>query len=181
MVMFLSRPCQLGHSPAVAARFYAQSRSEVADKAAMENTVHIDVNTVEKVGSKMGPVDAKTGSKMGPVGNRQETEKNPHEMQKPHDKHGVLRGSEGVSNTLDETDQWAVLDSNNKGIPLGNTELGSLGPHTGVYRDKLFAIPFFKQSLKSLFKLALVDRLDEASHALESIVDVADRSESRAT
>jgi integrase len=104
----------LGHSPAVAARFYAQARSEVADKAAMENTVHIDENTVEKVGSKMGPVDAKSGSKMGPVGIRHETERNPHEMQKPHDKHGVLRASDGVSNTLDETDQWAVLDSNQR-------------------------------------------------------------------
>ncbi len=165
MVMFLNRPCQLGHSPAVAARFYVKSRSEVADKAAMENTVHIDVNTVEKPGSKMGPVDAKTGSKMGPVGIRQDTEKNPHEMQKPNDKHGVLRGSEGVSNTHDETDQWAVLDSKKALDSLGNivipSELATKLAHFDIEsRWKTLS------TTNRIQLLALVDKLIKASNQI---------------
>ena len=66
--------CQwLGHSPAVAARFDAQSRSEVADKAAKENTVHIEPPASIFPGSKMGPVVFKKGSKMGPVSDLQKS------------------------------------------------------------------------------------------------------------
>ena len=55
-----------GHSPAVAARFYAQARTEVADRASQERTFSDTL-----VGTTVGTI----GSEMGTVGAYQETGK----------------------------------------------------------------------------------------------------------
>lgn len=59
----------MGHSPAVAARFYAQARPEVADKASREHTVG------DQVGTKAGTVGGENGARQCPsenVGDDQE-------------------------------------------------------------------------------------------------------------
>jgi integrase len=97
----------LGHSPAVAARFYAQSRSDIADQATHRLTV-------EKVGSKTGPIDDKMGSKTGPIGDDHEMMPSPHLGQKTQGKHGFLDASDGPSHLDDAPGVWAVLDSNQR-------------------------------------------------------------------
>jgi hypothetical protein len=57
----------LGHSPIIAARFYAQSQSEVSDLAASKLTVGSVESEDQKVGSKMGPVGVHFGSQTGPL------------------------------------------------------------------------------------------------------------------
>jgi hypothetical protein len=60
-----------GHSPAVAARFYAQARSEVAEKASREPTIFA-AKEGSQVGSIAGDIEAETGSKSGDITIRQE-------------------------------------------------------------------------------------------------------------
>jgi integrase len=54
----------MGHSPAVAAKFYAQARPEIADRAAQETTVQTAVLPV----GEMGGMNDKSGSEMGSIG-----------------------------------------------------------------------------------------------------------------
>lgn len=66
-----------GHSPAVAARFYAQARTEVADRASQERTLS-DI----LVGTTVGTI----GSEMGTIGANQETSKKRQECIETHQK-----------------------------------------------------------------------------------------------
>ncbi len=54
----------MGHSPSVAARFYAQARPEIADRAARETTVahEIVAESTKDAGTIVGTIGAKTGT-----------------------------------------------------------------------------------------------------------------------
>ncbi len=80
----------LGHSPAVAAKYYAQSRSEVADKAATETTV--------QVGPVAGPIGVQNGSETGPVSDRQEASPNRHGIANTYENQGFSTVCEGLDN-----------------------------------------------------------------------------------
>jgi hypothetical protein len=74
-----------GHSPAVAARFYAQARSDVAEKASREPTIFA-AKEGSQVGSIAGYIEAKTGSKLGDITIRQEWAEMPKNVRKPNKK-----------------------------------------------------------------------------------------------
>lgn len=90
----------MGHSPAVAAKFYAQARPEIADRAAQETTVQSSVLP----GSKMGSTSDKTGSKMGSSGDPQETCPNPQTLVSLGENGVFSRESEGPSGAPEQVD-----------------------------------------------------------------------------
>ena len=98
-----------GHSPAVAARFYAQARTEVADRASQERTL---IDTL--VGTKMGTIEGETGTKMGTIGANQETSKKHQECLETQGKHGCLMAQDAKKGSPDGTRQWTILDSNQR-------------------------------------------------------------------
>ncbi len=81
-----------GHSPAVAARFYAQARTEVADRASQERTLSDTL-----VGTTVGTI----GSEMGTIGANHETSKSGQECIETQQKEGSLRVSDGVERAAD--------------------------------------------------------------------------------
>jgi len=93
----------LGNSPTVAARFYAQARSDVADRAANEALL---------VGPIAGPINDKTRPKAGPITDRQESGGEAQPSRNPQEKQGDLSDSDGISSHSDDTNQWARRDSN---------------------------------------------------------------------
>jgi len=83
----------MGHSPAVAARFYAQARPEIAERAASEMTVG--------AGVVVGAIDAKAGVKMGAIAADQE----PGGSRKPSSQvpegSGVMTANDGLRECSD--------------------------------------------------------------------------------
>jgi len=105
-----------GHSPAVAARFYAQSRSEIADRAAKEPTIKVEVKA-DLAGAQVGTIGSETGTKMGPVTDCQEGSKKLQECsenQKTQGKQADLTARGVKKGSLDGTPQWTILDSNQR-------------------------------------------------------------------
>jgi integrase len=100
-----------GHSPAVAARFYAQARSEMAEKASREPTI-LAAKEGSQVGSIAGSKGAEMGSKSGDVNSLQESSKNAQEPHKTQQKKPFSRGPEDSLKGSDKTDEWAKRDSN---------------------------------------------------------------------
>jgi len=98
-----------GHSPAVAARFYAQARTEVADRASQERTL-----SGPEVGTTVGTIGSETGTKMGTIGANQETSKKDQECIETQQKEGVLKVSDGVDRATDSIKKWTILDSNQR-------------------------------------------------------------------
>lgn len=101
-----------GHSPAVAARFYAQARPEVADRASIETTVKGAL-----LGSEMGPIGSETGSKTGPIADRQKPATNHLGEKKTQRNIGSKMVSESSKGALDGPPEWAILDSNDNENP----------------------------------------------------------------
>lgn len=89
-------------------RFYAQARTEVADRASQERTLS-DI----LVGTTVGTI----GIEMGTVGANQETRKKRQECIETQQKEGVLRVSDGVERATDSIKQWTILDSKCPIIP----------------------------------------------------------------
>ena len=98
-----------GHSPAVAARFYAQARTEVADRASQERTLSDTL-----VGTTVGTIQYPVGTKMGTIGANQETSKKRQECNETQQKEGVLKVSDGVDRATDGIKKWTILDSNQR-------------------------------------------------------------------
>ena len=98
-----------GHSPAVAARFYAQARTEVADRASQERTLNDTL-----VGTTVGTIQYPVGTKMGTIGAHHETGKKRQECIETQQKEGVLRVSDGVGRAADSIIEWTILDSNQR-------------------------------------------------------------------
>ncbi len=98
-----------GHSPAVAARFYAQARTEVADRASQERTLSDTL-----VGTTVGTIQYPVGTKMGTIGANQETSKKRQECIETQQNEGVLKVSEGVGRAADSNEKWTILDSNQR-------------------------------------------------------------------
>lgn len=90
----------MGHSPAVAAKFYAQARPEIADRAAQETTVQ---NAILP-GSKMGSTSDKAGAKMGSSGDPQETCPNPQTLVSLGKNEVFSRESEGPGGAPEQVD-----------------------------------------------------------------------------
>ena len=106
-----------GHSPAVAARFYAQSRSEVADRAANESTLKVDEkadNDDDLAGTKMGTISDETGTKTGSITGDQESSIEHHKCLDTQGKHGRLMARDVKKGLGDGTLQWTILDSNQR-------------------------------------------------------------------
>jgi integrase len=93
----------MGNSPVIAAQFYAQSRSEVADQAAMQSILP---------GPIAGPIGAHSGPKLGPIINHQEGSGKRSEVKKTQGKQGKTRVPDVFSKVGDSTLEWAIQDSN---------------------------------------------------------------------
>ena len=102
-----------GHSPAVAARFYAQARSEVADKASREPTI-LEAKEDSQVGSIAGDKGIKTGSKSGDVTIRQEGGRNAKKPSKTQEKEPCQRVPDDSLKGSDNDAKWTILDSNQR-------------------------------------------------------------------
>ena len=100
-----------GHSPAVAARFYAQARSEVAEKASREPTI-LEAKEDSQVGSIAGDKGVKTGSKSGDVNSRQEGGRNAKKPSNTHKKEPCQRVPDDSLKGSDNDAKWTILDSN---------------------------------------------------------------------
>jgi integrase len=118
----------MGHSPAVAAKFYAQARPEIADRAAQETTVQSSVLP----GSKMGSTSDKTGSKMGSSGDPQETCPNPQTLVSLGENGVFSREPEGPSGAPEQVDsgrRGTRTTSNSPGkidvLPKSGGEMGA--------------------------------------------------------
>lgn len=94
----------MGHSPAVAARFYAQARPEVAERAASEMTVGAGVIA--------GAIDAKTGVKMGAIAADQEPTGSRQRSSQMPEKTVVMTADDGVGGDHDGPPEWAIENSN---------------------------------------------------------------------
>jgi len=94
----------MGHSPAVAARFYAQARPEIADRAATETTV--------LPGVEMGDTVGDLGVRMGAIGPDHTPPKTHHREAEPVDKQEVMTGPGVFVLGPDGTPEWAMRDSN---------------------------------------------------------------------
>ena len=90
----------------VAARFYAQARTEVADRASQERTLNDTL-----VGTTVGTIQYPVGTKMGTIGAKQETSKKRQECIETQQKKGVLKVSDGVNRATDSIKKWTILDS----------------------------------------------------------------------
>ena len=100
-----------GHSPAVAARFYAQARSEMAEKASREPTI-LMAKDGSQVGSIAGDIGGEMGSKSGDVNSLQEGSKNAQNPNETQRKKPMQRGPEDSLKGSDEGREWAKRDSN---------------------------------------------------------------------
>ena len=84
----------MGHSPAVAARFYAQARPEVADKASREHTVG------DQVGTKAGTVGGENGARQCPSENGGDNQELPQGV----DDQTVMMADEGLGESETDTE-----------------------------------------------------------------------------
>ena len=91
-----------GHSPAVAARFYAQSRTEVADRACNERTLD-DVPATDIARAHVGHIDDKTGANTEHNSNHQAVSGNHQKSEEPLEKQAILMDSDGLWIASDET------------------------------------------------------------------------------
>jgi integrase len=94
----------MGHSPAMAARFYAQARPEIAERASNENTVG--------AGDNAGYIVGDEGDKMGSLGGRQEASTIPNELSEVLEALGLMMVPGGVVLSADGPPLWALRDSN---------------------------------------------------------------------
>lgn len=94
----------MGHSPAVAARYYVQARPEIAERAATEATVG--------AGSTAGDITDTAGTKTGSITSRPEDrksqQKGPLDPRKA-EQTALADGSEGATEGPPE---WAIQNSN---------------------------------------------------------------------
>ncbi len=102
-----------GHSPAVAARFYAQSRPEEASRATRVSTVG-NASSSKTVGAPAGAHESKMGVKAGALNDSQEDSSTYQDDPEHQEKEGVLRASEGVGRAADSIKKWTILDSNQR-------------------------------------------------------------------
>lgn len=94
----------MGHSPAMAARFYAQARPEIADRAASERTL--------SVGDEMGAPCVNLSDETGAIGAVREPASFPHGEMQAVGREALMMAS-GVSVMgADGPLEWAILDSN---------------------------------------------------------------------
>jgi len=107
----------MGNSPAVAAKFYVQARTEIADRASLEETVGKSISNDGKKGSKFGPVAVERGSKFEPFSDHQEATKskqNTEETLENSENQGILNDSVGAYGVSDGAIEWTILDSNQR-------------------------------------------------------------------
>ena len=83
-----------GHSPAVAARFYAQSRTEIADRACSETTLDL-------AGAQAGAHGSALGAQMGDIIDRQEEHKSHQDDESTNEKPAILLAGDGCENVAD--------------------------------------------------------------------------------
>jgi integrase len=148
-----------GHSATVAARFYAQARSEIAEIAAREPTI-AGSNECSQVGSKAGDKGTEVGSNAGDISspqgcarNAQTRSKNQRKKPLSSDPDGSLRGS-------DKTVQWAKRDSTAPQILKESDGFQASGFYSGVHSDSI------KRDLEELISV-WIER-----HGLESLAEV---------
>ena len=98
-----------GHSPAVAARFYAQVRSETADRASREHTVSAATN-----GSESDSTAGAIHDEMGALNDSQEDSSTYQDGPEHQEKDRVLIGTGGASVAPEGMYQWTILDSNQR-------------------------------------------------------------------
>ena len=106
-----------GHSPAVAARFYAQVRSETADRAIKEYTVGSAAESPEadqKVGAVVGAIKDEMGAKPCAINDCHQGSNSYQRGPKHQEKDGVLIGTDGASVAPDGEYKWTILDSNQR-------------------------------------------------------------------
>ena len=82
-----------GHSPAVAAKFYAQSRPEIAERATKQTTV--------AVGTNAGDSKCEKGTKTGPVTNHQRSSTELRAVEKATEIAGNSKDADGPSDAVD--------------------------------------------------------------------------------
>lgn len=87
----------MGHSPTVAAKFYAQARPEIADRAAQETTVQTSVSA----GGEMGATNEKTGAKTGAIDNHRLDTTNHKDVAKSQEKTAKTMVADGGSGEPD--------------------------------------------------------------------------------
>ena len=102
-----------GHSPTVAARFYAQSRPDEALRASKMPSVE-EAETTFTVGAPAGAQDTKMGVKAGALNDYQDDSNNYHVGGEHLEKDSVLIGTDGVSVSAERMIQWTILDSNQR-------------------------------------------------------------------
>jgi hypothetical protein len=100
-----------GHSPAVAARFYAQARTEMAEKASREPTI-LAAKEGSQVGSIAGYIGGEMGSKSGDITGPQNGGRNAKKGGKTQQKEPFSRGPEDSLKGSDKSREWAKRDSN---------------------------------------------------------------------
>jgi integrase len=93
----------LGNSPAVAAQFYAQARTDVADRAASESILP---------GPIAGPISDKMGPKMGPITTHQRGSGSRSDNKKTQGNHWENKVPDALGGDADGVHQWAKRDSN---------------------------------------------------------------------
>lgn len=94
----------MGHSPAVAARFYAQARPEIAERAASETTVG--------AGAQAGTIAKHAGAKMGSSGDRQDNGMSSKTEPETRENTGDLTACGTAAKATDSSQKWAMRDSN---------------------------------------------------------------------
>ena len=94
----------MGHSPAVAARFYAQPRPEIAERAAVEMTVGAGVTA--------GAIGAESGVEMGAIPADQEPDLSHHWMSQVPVSQEVMKGDDAACPVHAGPPKWAIENSN---------------------------------------------------------------------
>jgi hypothetical protein len=120
----------MGNSPIIAAQFYAQSRSEVAERAASE-----PILVAPTAGPIAGPIGVKTGPKSGPIKSQPRGGLDPSEAKKTQGKYGVLMACEGSGMGVDKLNQWAIQDSNSSCFSKETEGNRPSGAQNGAYAD----------------------------------------------
>lgn len=118
----------LGNSPTVAAKFYAQARTDVADRAASESILP---------GPIAGPIGVKKGPKMGPISIHQEGSKKRSTNEKTQGNHWENMVPDTLGCTSDGDHQWAKRDSNKSRFPREIEDNQASGAYSGAHGDPM--------------------------------------------
>lgn len=105
-----------GHSPEIAARYYAQSLAEEAKRATEIPTLG-DVTQSKTVGVKVGAINTETGVKAGALNDSQEHSRSYQDSPDHQEKDGDLIDGDSTSETAERISKWTILDSNNRLFP----------------------------------------------------------------